>query len=133
MDNSSLEIRELELALLREHEQIEPERLRQICEEIRREGRLRYPILVDRESFVILDGHHRFRAYKELGFEKIPCVLVDYQSDIVSVRPRRPEFSVSKEEVIRRALCGELYPPKTTQHILHVPWPWEEEICPVWP
>jgi ParB-like chromosome segregation protein Spo0J len=125
MDNGAFEVREVELALLREHEQIDPARLQQICEEIRREGKLRHPILVDRTFHVILDGHHRFRAYKELGFEKIPCVLVDYQSEIVSVRPRRPEFVVSKEEVIRRALRGELYPPKTTQHILHAPWPWE--------
>jgi L-serine kinase (ADP) len=125
MDNGAFEVREVELALLREHEQIDPARLQQIREEIRREGKLRHPILVDRTFYVILDGHHRFRAYKELGFEKIPCVLVDYQSEIVSVRPRRPEFVVSKEEVIRRALRGELYPPKTTQHILHVPWPWE--------
>jgi hypothetical protein len=125
MDNGAFEVREVELSLLREHEQIDPARLQQIREEIRREGKLRHPILVDRTFYVILDGHHRFRAYKELGFEKIPCVLVDYQSEIVSVRPRRPEFVVSKEEVIRRALRGELYPPKTTQHILHVPWPWE--------
>jgi hypothetical protein len=125
MDDGAFEVREVELALLREHEQIDPARLQQIREEIRREGKLRHPILVDRTFYVILDGHHRFRAYKELGFEKIPCVLVDYQSEIVSVRPRRPEFVVSKEEVIRRALRGELYPPKTTQHILHVPWPWE--------
>ncbi len=119
----SLEVREVPLELLREHEQIEYERLRQIREEIQREGGLRHPILVDKRSGVILDGHHRFRAYKELGFETIPCVLVDYQSPIVSVRSRRPEISVSKDEVIRRARSGELFPPKTTQHILHVSLP----------
>jgi hypothetical protein len=123
MDNGSLEMREVALALLREHEQIEPERLHQIREEIRREGKLRHPILVDQTFHVILDGHHRFRAYRELGFETIPCVLVDYQSDVVSVRSRRPGIPVSKEEVIRRALSGEPFPPKTTQHLLHIPLP----------
>lgn len=123
MADHSVEIREVSLALLREHEQIESERLRQIREEIQREGRLRHPILVDKNSGVILDGHHRFRAYKELGFETILCVLVDYQSDIVSVRSRRPEITVSKAEIIRRALDGKLFPPKTTQHILHVKLP----------
>jgi hypothetical protein len=123
MSDSSVEVREVALELLREHEQIEPQRLSQIIEEIRREGTLRHPILVDKRSGVILDGHHRFRAYKELGFATIPCVLVDYRSDIVSVRPRRPDISVSKDEVIRRALEGHPFPPKTTQHILHIPLP----------
>lgn len=123
MADSSVEVREVSLVLLREHEQVESERLHQICEEIQREGRLRHPILVDKRSGVILDGHHRFRAYRELGFETIPCVLVDYQSDIVSVRSRRPDIAVSKDEVIRRALSGELFPPKTTQHILHIQLP----------
>ncbi len=118
-----MEVREVPLDLLHEHEQIESERLRQIRDEIQREGKLRHPILVDKRFFVILDGHHRFRAYKELGFETIPCLLVDYQSEIVSVRPRRPDIAVSKDEVIRRALEGRLFPPKTTQHILHVSVP----------
>ncbi|MCX8103424.1 MAG: ParB N-terminal domain-containing protein [Candidatus Bipolaricaulota bacterium] len=120
-EKHSLEVREVALEVLREHEQVEPEHLSRILEEIRREGRLRHPILVDKRSGVILDGHHRFRAYKELGFETIPCVLVDYQSDIISVRPRRPDIPVSKDEVIRRALTGKLFPPKTTQHVLHCP------------
>ncbi len=123
MADHSVEVREVSLALLREHEQIESERLRQIREEIQREGRLRYPILVDKHSGVILDGHHRFRAYRELGFETIPCLLVDYHSELVSVRSRRPDIAVSKAEVIRRALSGELFPPKTTRHILHVKSP----------
>lgn len=123
MADHSVEVREVSLALLREHEQIESERLRQIREEIRREGRLRHPILVDKHSGVILDGHHRFRAYRELGFETIPCLLVDYHSEVVSVRSRRSDIAVSKAEVIRRALSGELFPPKTTRHILHVKSP----------
>lgn len=123
MVDSSVEVREVSLELLREHEQTEGERLRQIREEIQREGKLRHPILVDKRSGVILDGHHRFRAYRELGFHTIPCVLVDYRSDVVSVRSRRPEIVVSKDEVIRRALSGELFPPKTTQHILHIQLP----------
>lgn len=117
------EVRELSLGLLREHEQIEAERLNEILQEIRREGRLREPIVVDKSSGVILDGHHRFRAYQMLGFQTIPCVLVDYQSEVIAVRSRRPEISVSKAEVLRRARSGELYPPKTTKHILHTKLP----------
>ena len=123
MDDHSVEVREVSLMLLREHEQIESERLRQIREEIQREGRLRHPILVDKQSGVILDGHHRFRAYRELGFETIPCLLVNYHSELVSVQSRRSDIAVSKAEVIRRALSGELFPPKTTQHILHAKSP----------
>lgn len=117
--HAPMEISELPLAQLRCHEQIDPRRLREVLEEVQR-GQL-VPILVDRATGVILDGHHRFQAYRHLGFAKIPCYLIDYQAHWIEVRSRRPEVTVTKAEVLRRALSGELFPPKTTRHILH--WP----------
>ncbi len=102
---------------LRPHEATDPAILENLISELKVKGSLKDPIIVDRETLVILDGHHRHAAYKALGFKQVPCLLVDYRSPQVRVLPRRPEIPVSKEEVIRRGLQGELYPPKTTRHI----------------
>lgn len=119
------EIREVPLTELLCHEEIEPARLHQLLEQMKSNDGFIEPILVDQRTNVILDGHHRYRLFQYLGREKIPCCLVDYQADWVEVRSRRPEFIVTKAEVIRRARAGDLYPPKTTQHIVHRP-PCEE-------
>jgi len=102
---------------LRPHEAIDEGLLDQMIEKLKRYG-LKDPIVVDKETKVILDGHHRYAACKALGMRVIPCLLIDYRSPEISVEPRRPEIPVSKEEVIRRGLEGDLYPPKTTRHLL---------------
>jgi hypothetical protein len=42
---------------------------------------LKRPIIVDRDSYVIIDGHHRYEALKRLGVNKIPAILVDYVNE----------------------------------------------------
>lgn len=110
-------VREIPIEALREHEETDPTRFTEVFRIIQSEGKLDIPIIVDANSYVILDGHHRFRVYKTLGLKEIPCVLVDYFSHHVQLFPRRPDIPVSKEDVIARALKGELYPAKTTRHV----------------
>jgi ParB-like chromosome segregation protein Spo0J len=110
-------VREIPVEQLREHEEIDPHRYQEILKLIQTEGKLDVPIIVDARSYVILDGHHRFRAYQELGLQLIPCVLVDYFSERIQLFARRPEIPVSKQDVIERALRRELYPAKTTRHV----------------
>ncbi len=43
------------------------------------------PIVVDRSSLTILDGHHRHQAAVILGLDKIPVVLVDYRSEDIKI------------------------------------------------
>src|SRR5437870_10181305 len=73
----------VELSRLHGHERIRPALLKQLTEQIRRNGFLKRPILVAERDFVILDGHHRAEAVRALGCVKIPAYLVDYESDIV--------------------------------------------------
>ena len=35
------------------------------------------------ESLLIIDGHHRYFALKELGFKKAPVTLINYKSDSI--------------------------------------------------
>jgi len=115
----------VELRRLHGHEQIRPALLKELTDLIRRDGFLKRPILVADRDFVILDGHHRVEAVRSLGCTKIPAYLVDYESDIVSLGtwPEATVAVVSKEEVIRRGLTKDLFPPKTTRHTVSVSLP----------
>lgn len=106
----------LELSALLGHERTIPDYLAALAEDIGRDGELRQPIVVDRHSLVILDGHHRTAALRLLGCVYIPTYLVDYLHPAITVEPRRPGIPVSKESVVRTGLSGQLYPPKTSKH-----------------
>ena len=40
-------------------------------------------ILICSESNMIIDGHHRYTALKELGYSKIPVTLINYFSPFI--------------------------------------------------
>lgn len=102
------------------HEMTQADRLSKLLREIREDGFLRVPILVDAKTGTVLDGHHRLEALRRLGAHLVPAALVDYDSPDVSVTPRRVDVPVSKAEVRRAAISGELMPPKTTRHALPI-------------
>ena len=84
-------------------------------------GVMHKPLLVDRGSLTILDGHHRYNAAIELGLELIPVILVDYMGDStirVDVWPECGRTVITKEEVVSMGLSEDLFPPKTSRHLL---------------
>lgn len=103
----------VEADCLRDHEEVEPARVKQLARALRQRGRV-HPILVEKQHRVVLDGHHRKAALQALGIRKIPCLLVSYAQVGLSSWRRLP---VTQEEVIQRALTGEKFPPKTTRHL----------------
>jgi len=100
------------------HERINRCRLAEVKSWFERDGFVKNPIIIDQENFIILDGHHRVRALIELGYNKIPAVLVDYFSQAIRVGSRRKNIKVSKCSIIRRALIGKPYPHKTSKHFI---------------
>jgi ParB-like chromosome segregation protein Spo0J len=44
---------------------------------IKRDRMVTFPVLIDRNTGFLIDGHHRVRAARELGFTHIPCVYRD--------------------------------------------------------
>ena len=108
-------IENLEIRELNPHEKVIEENLKKVLTSIKVEKRLKEPIIVDKETKVILDGHHRVKAFKILGLREIPCRLVDYSADEITVEPHQ-NGDVSKKEVIEKGLCDELFPPKTSKH-----------------
>jgi len=110
----------IEINKLKSHEAIEQKHLAKLIGRIKKDGRLKNPIVVDRTSFVILDGHHRLEVLKVLGCKKIPAFLVDYKSKDVHVYLRRKGLIMKliKEAVIERGKNGKPFPYKTTRHLL---------------
>lgn len=106
----------LPIASLRAHEQVCPQRLEQLLVKIKQDGRLKNPIVVDRKTSVILDGHHRVECLRLMGCRLAPAMAVDYMSDRVRVFSRRKIFKVNKAPVLELALAGRPFPYKTTRN-----------------
>ncbi len=110
----------VDLVALKEHEQIRPEYLEQLKNEILSDGILKMPIAVDKTTYIILDGHHRLHALKKIGCRRIPVILFDYQSPEIEVVPHRDGETVTKEMVVQTALAGRRMPPKTSKHMIMI-------------
>ena len=114
----------LQIDQLRPHEKGSPVYLELLRREILRDGVLRYPIVVDEKTGVILDGMHRWLALKSIGYESIPVLLVDvFQKPAIRVGRKRinqyvegSNEEMSVERVISAGLNGQLMGPRSTRH-----------------
>ncbi len=68
------------------------------------------------KSNLIIDGHHRYTALKELGYSKIPVTLINYFSDKI-ITDLGDSFS--KKEIIFNSQQKNLYEPKSTKHLIY--------------
>lgn len=113
----------ISLAELRPHEKTLKQHAKRLLKEITQDGTINIPILIDKKTRVILDGHHRYTVAKLLKLAKIPCFEVDYFDDrVISISSWRKKIMVTKEDVIAAATSGFLFPHKTTRHTLLVPY-----------
>ena len=108
----------IEIVKLKGHEMIDKRRLEDLRKEIEFDGILKKPIVADKQTNVILDGHHRTAALLSLGCLKIPVCYVDYDDEHIGLRTEDIGIQITKSMVIEAALRGELFPPKSTWHYL---------------
>ena len=114
------------LEILRPHEEILPKKVDQLEKMTHRWNAYTKPLLIDRSTGTILDGHHRLHVAMRLELLCVPCVLIDYLEDgmiELDVWPNCGREDVTKKEVIEAALTGDLFSPKTSRHRLsdHLP------------
>ncbi len=106
---------------LKPHEEIKVKPRDKLLDMTNRWGGFTKPILVDTHTGALLDGHHRLSVAKELGLKLIPAICLDYlNSELISLElwPNANIESIDKTEVIEMCLGNELYPPKTTKHVV---------------
>jgi hypothetical protein len=121
---SNLKIALLHLDELKPHEKGSPLYLEFLRQEILRDGVLRYPIIADEKTRVILDGMHRWLALKSLGYMLIPVILVDvFANSKIRVGTRRihrysdcSNEEMTLEKVISAGVSGHLMEPRSTRH-----------------
>lgn len=101
--------------LLKPHEGVDADRLVELSKSIFQEG-LHYPVVADRKSQVVLDGHHRLEVFRRFGFSRIPVFYINYLDRKVVLRSWNG-MKVTKKDVLRAAASGRLYPNKTTKHL----------------
>lgn len=101
---------------LRPHEETDAERVKRLADQVREDGALRQPVVVDQGTHVILDGHHRHAALGRLGCRLIPCYLVDYADPTIRVERWEDGRPMDKSEILAHGLSGELLDRKTSRH-----------------
>ena len=120
------EITHVDIGWLKPHEKVvNQDRVTALVDAIGRWGAYRKPLLVDRDSGSILDGHHRYFAAQKLGLAKVPAALVDYlEDDSISVELWPGDHgvtSISKQDVIDMCVSADVFPPKTSRHTFAEP------------
>tara|TARA_B100000989_G_C19304846_1_gene370000 strand:+ start:107 stop:535 length:429 start_codon:yes stop_codon:yes gene_type:complete len=73
-------------------------------------------ILICNKTNVIIDGHHRFHALKLIEVDLIPVSLIDYNSDLILTNEKN---SLSKKEIIDSAKDNNIFPPRTSKHVIN--------------
>ena len=111
-------IKLIEIKKLKNHEKTDQKNLLKVKQLIFKNKYFTNPIIVDRKTLVILDGHHRTEILKILGYKKIPALLVDYNDKRIKVFSRRSRIKINKQKIIKRALTKKLFPYKTSKHLI---------------
>ena len=105
---------------LKEHEEVESRYLEKLKKQIMKDRILKKPIVVDRNTKIIIDGHFRFNSLKQLGYSKIPAFLIDYNSPDILVRTWRENEKITKKDVLFSGLNGIKLPPKTSKNMIKI-------------
>ena len=89
----------IDIDLLRPHEQIDPIRLQEIKKQLIKDGIQREPIIIDGEHLIVLDGHHRIRALKDLGYSKVVAYKINYNDTDLILKTWYPAIKGSKKDL----------------------------------
>ena len=80
---------------LKFHERLVDDELSAFIKSFTDSGVFWKPVLADRETGLIVDGHHRVAGLRQLGARRVPCVLLDYlRDDTIRVETWYPAFSL---------------------------------------
>ena len=108
----------IDIELLKCHEQVVLERkeslvsyLKSLNPEI-----LISSLIVCDQTNMIIDGHHRYSAMKELGINIVPVTYVKYQSDFIKTHV---DNRISKDEILHASLTNKLLEPKSSKHLIY--------------
>jgi len=104
-------------------EKVFPNHLKNLTNIICGDGVMKHPLIAENKYGIILDGSHRYIFLLHESFKFAPVIYVDYNSPHIRVGTHlmhrhivKEPLNISKGEVIKRGLTGNLFPPRTTRH-----------------
>jgi hypothetical protein len=115
------EIELVDIKWLKAHEQVKDKRVDKLKDMTLKWGGYTKPLLVDLVTGSILDGHHRHKVGIILNLKRLPAILCNYITDDdikLEIWPDCGKDKITKEEVISMALSDNLFPAKTSRHLL---------------
>jgi cysteine synthase/O-phosphoserine sulfhydrylase/cystathionine beta-synthase len=119
-NNLTREVELVDLKSLRPAEYMDLKEVLALYAEILKTGMVSRPILVDRESYVILDGHDLFYSLDMLSAAKVPIVKIDLSS--VRVRSLQHGLKpITKEKIVEAGIKGPKLPPKSFRVLVEIP------------
>jgi len=100
---------------LKLHEEYIEEHLEKLKRQIINDGVLKKPIIVEKNTMIVLDGTHRVTIARELGFKRIPAILVNYSE--VKIRSWARVFhGRNVEKLAAKMLCKNVKERGKPQH-----------------
>ena len=126
MSWSENDVRLVPVEWLKPHEEIKPKNMEKLLEMTLKWDGFTKPLIADKATGTILDGHHRHSVAVSLELKRVPAILIDYLNDEeikVDVWPGCGLDSITKQQVIDMSLSDNLFPPKTSKHTIsnHMP------------
>ena len=112
--NINKDVTLIDVSKLKPIENHSKSRAKMLCKKITNENVWTVPLIVDKNNYLIMDGHHRFEVVKTLNLKKIPVILVDYKD--VDVWSLRKQYKLDYKIVTEHALDNKIYPYKTVKH-----------------
>ena len=113
----------ISINLLKPLEKVFSYHLKNLSKMILDDGFVKAPIIAEKKHGIVLDGSHRYIFFLMSGYKEVPVKFVDYDDEHIRVGARlihrhliEERLSISKQDIIRRGLAGELFPPRTTRH-----------------
>ena len=110
---------------IRSLEKVFPHHYENLKKMIYESGYIKHALIVEKDHHIVLDGSNRHLFLALEGFKYAPVHFVDYSDSHVRVGSNRVHrivinspVTVTKQEVIRRGITGDLYPPRTTRHFI---------------
>lgn len=110
------EVKLVDINFLRPHEDVDEANLTVLTRKIHENGTWNTPIIIDKDSGIIMDGHHRHKFALASGLSRVPCYEMSYFSEKVRVYEWKTGLPFAYQEIFKSVESGKVFPPKTTRH-----------------
>jgi len=115
-----LAIHLLPLEILKPHEKFCPNIMNYWLRKIIFKKHWTQPILVHKETKIIMDGHHRHQIAQKLGLKYIPCILTDYTNPYLKVYYSDNQAIMDDQIILKAGQTGRLLDKKSSRHELAI-------------